>query len=72
MELIKEARELLARGRQRALNEDDMTAAAQDFTIHGAPLLKALADEVEKLQRGEFICQRCHLRKDAEFERGDF
>lgn len=35
-------------------------------------LLKILIDEVERLRRGEFICQRCYLRKDAEFERGDF
>jgi len=24
------------------------------------------------LKRGEFICQKCLLRKDSEFERGDF
>jgi hypothetical protein len=24
------------------------------------------------LKRGEFICHKCLLRKDAEFERGDF
>ena len=28
--------------------------------------LTAAADEIEKLRRGEFICQRCGLRKDGE------
>jgi hypothetical protein len=28
--------------------------------------------ELAKLKRGEFICKRCGLRKDAEFERGNF
>ena len=28
--------------------------------------------EVAALKRGEFICQKCLLRKDSEFERGDF
>jgi hypothetical protein len=31
-----------------------------------------LVSELAKLQRGEFICKQCGLRKDAEFERGDF
>lgn len=35
-------------------------------------LLKTLADEVARLRRGEFTCKRCGIRKDAEFERGDF
>jgi hypothetical protein len=31
-----------------------------------------LADEVRNLQRGEFICRKCGLRKDDEHERGEF
>lgn len=31
-----------------------------------SPVLRALADEVERLRRGELICGRCGLRKDAE------
>ena len=28
--------------------------------------------EIERLKRGEFICKKCGLRKNAEFEPGDF
>lgn len=32
-----------------------------------------LANEVRKLRRGEFVCQKCGIRKDAEHEaRADF
>lgn len=31
-----------------------------------------LADEVRNMRRGEFICQKCGLRKDDEHERGEF
>lgn len=31
-----------------------------------------LADEVRNLRRGEFICQKCGLRKDDEHEHGEF
>jgi len=37
--------------------------------------LAILAQEVRRLrgiERGEYICKHCGLRKDAEFERGDF
>lgn len=27
---------------------------------------------LERLEKGEFICNRCGLRKDDEHERGDF
>ena len=27
---------------------------------------------IAELERGEYICKKCGLRKDAEFERGDF
>lgn len=33
-----------------------------------APALLRLAGEVRRLQRGEFICQKCGLRKDSEHE----
>lgn len=28
--------------------------------------------ELEKLEKGEFICNKCGLRKDDEHERGEF
>lgn len=27
-----------------------------------------LAEEVRKMRRGEFICSKCHLRKDSDHE----
>lgn len=35
-------------------------------------LIEALAAEAEALRRGEYICQRCHHRKDAEAEPANF
>jgi len=32
----------------------------------------ALKAKVEELERGEYICKKCGLRKDGEGERGDF
>lgn len=31
-----------------------------------------LQEEIERLKRGEFICQKCGLRKDSEYPKGDF
>ena len=31
-------------------------------------LCLGMANHIEKLQRGEFICRRCSLRKDSEHE----
>ena len=31
-----------------------------------------LREKLEALERGEFICKKCGLRKDGEGERGDF
>ena len=31
-----------------------------------------LAAEVRRLRKGEYICQRCGLRKNDEHEKGDF
>lgn len=33
---------------------------------------RLLADEIERLRRGEFICQKCGIRKDSECSHGDF
>lgn len=32
----------------------------------------ALIRAVGKIQRGEFICSKCGLRKDSDFVKGDF
>lgn len=47
------------------------TQLAAFIVKHGDPMsivaeLDKLRAEVEALRRGEFICQRCGLRKDAE------
>ena len=34
--------------------------------------LNAAAAEIERLRRGEFICSKCGLRKDAEKTDADF
>jgi hypothetical protein len=34
--------------------------------------LVSTTERLERLERGEYICQKCHLRKDAEFEEGKF
>jgi len=34
--------------------------------------IEALRAKVEELERGEYICKKCGLRKDGEGERGDF
>lgn len=31
-----------------------------------------LSNEIARLKRGEFICSRCHLRKEGEVIHGDF
>lgn len=55
-------------------------AAVNDF-VHGVDrhfeelqwLALGMAAEIEKLRKGEFICHRCGLRKDAEHgQRPDF
>lgn len=35
-------------------------------------VIDATIAEVERLRKGEFICQRCGLRKDDEHPKGDF
>lgn len=42
------------------------------LAVAAPELLRRLVAEVKALRRGEFVCQRCHHRKDAEFEPGDF
>lgn len=34
--------------------------------------LEALTVKMEELDRGEYICKKCGIRKDGEGERGDF
>ena len=35
-------------------------------------LMTEAADEIERLRRGEFICQRCILRKNDDHPKADF
>ena len=37
-----------------------------------AELADALHAELEQIKRGEFICRKCGLRKDAEHAKADF
>lgn len=55
----------------------EMRVFEQDHEPDGWPAVKmrqisALCDEIESLRRGEFICQRCGLRKDGESAPADF
>ena len=43
----------------------------QGFTEHGKDCVEA-AERIAELERGEYICKKCGLRKDAEFKQGDF
>jgi len=31
-----------------------------------------MRQRIAELERGEYVCKKCGLRKDAEFERGEF
>jgi hypothetical protein len=39
---------------------------------HQRAALRRQAEQIEKLRRGEFICKKCGLRKDAEKVHADF
>ena len=55
----------------------DYSFAAVNDYVHGVDryfeelqwLALGMATEIEKLRKGEFICQRCGLRKDGEHDR---
>lgn len=34
--------------------------------------VRAMREKVTQLERGEYICKRCGLRKDGEYPKGDF
>ena len=54
----------------------DYSFAAVNDYVHGVDryfeelqwLALGMATEIEKLRKGEFICQRCRLRKDGEHD----
>ena len=58
----------------------DYSFATVNDYVHGLDVnyedLEALclgmANEIDKLRRGEFICQRCGIRKNDEHPKGDF
>ena len=59
----------------------DYSFAAVNDYVHGVDryfeelqwLTLGMATEIEKLRKGEFICQRCRIRKDGEHDgRSDF
>ena len=59
----------------------DYSFASVNDYVHGVDryfeelqwLALGMATEIEKLRKGEFICQRCGLRKDGEHdEKPDF
>lgn len=71
-DLITEVDELLRRAENSDLPDKEKVRAALDYVKRSPELLRRLVEEVKALRRGEFICRRCHHRKDAEFEPGDF
>ncbi|MFA7290922.1 MAG: hypothetical protein WC023_01615 [Rhodocyclaceae bacterium] len=63
------------------MSDMDLVAEMRGFEIdhepEGWPAVKmrqisALCDEIERLRRGEFICQKCGLRKNDEHPKADF
>lgn len=74
------------RGSQPAINnapdaEQQQCIRCYDSMLHEGPCmtvadyereLNAARAEIERLKRGEFICQRCFLRKDADKVEADF
>ena len=41
--------------------------------INGYELqIMELDSKIRRLEKGEYTCKRCGLRKDSEFEKGDF
>ena len=58
----------------------DYSFATVNDYVHGVDrffeelqwLCLGMANEIDKLRRGEYICQRCGIRKDAEHEKGNF
>ncbi len=49
---------------------NDYTAA--DLRQYAEQAVAPLLAEIERLKRGEFICNKCYLRKDAEVGTPDF
>lgn len=55
----------------------DYSFVAVNDYVHGVDryfeelqwLALGMATEIEKLRKGEFVCQRCGLRKDGEHDR---
>lgn len=45
------------------------TDSRSDTLVLAARIVLA---ELERLEKGEFICRKCGLRKDSEHEHGDF
>lgn len=61
-EVVKEARELLARARQNGLSDADTTEIALDYIKRSPSIISALCDEVERLrsqQERESTCVVC-------------
>lgn len=56
-----------------ALKWADVFGPIQDDPPTGdGPALMVLAEEVRRLRRGEFICQRCLLRNNSDYEEPTF
>jgi len=52
--------------------EAALTRIANAVQDHIDKELTAAQAALAKLERGEYVCTKCGLRKDAEFEKGDF
>lgn len=60
----------------RAVDERDELRKRVKQLEHGYDVLRTAVrrkeGRVAELERGEYICQKCGLRKDGEAERGEF
>jgi len=52
--------------------QSDVCYARMDILMEARKECAELREENEALKCGEYICQSCGLRKDSEFEPGDF
>lgn len=74
--LLTESGTVLTETREGVTMPADYSFASVNDYIHGTDrffeelqwLCLGMANEIDKLRRGEFVCQRCGLRKDGEHD----
>lgn len=60
------------KGEWESINDDLQDDIRDEWTAKIEQILTTLEQRIAELERGEFICKRCGLRKDSEHEKADF